>query len=210
MKNLLLVLFTVVSMSVFGQTAADYYAEAKELADKNIKDYQIPSKIAAALKLDSTNVKYYSLLAQHYLNKKQYHEAATLYKKAIVLDPTNLAYYWPLSKALISYNLRGSHKTDIGIFEGLAVLDTLLKKGTASVKIYERIIIANKVILADYHLRYKNFELPKPDTSEKERFKNIALKAYNTIVKSANKILELDASNADAKSTLKYLEKPVF
>ena len=140
------------------------------------------------------------------------------FKSAIALDATNFDYYWGLSEALLKQNVRGSDRTDKGVFEGLAVLDTLQAKGANSVKIHERIIMTNEVILADYHLRYKNFKAPKkatwqddaPDFSEKKRFKRVALKAYNEILKSCNKILIISSKNEYATATLKYLKKPVF
>ncbi len=160
----------------------------------------------------------YFTLAKEQVSKRKYYKAIPNYKKAIEKDSTNLEYHWLLAEAILKENIRGAHRTDDGVFEGLQVLNKMIVKGASSVKIYERIASTNQYILNDYYNRYKNFKSPKteswqddkPDTSEKKRFKNITLKAYNAIVNGNNKILELDSGNANAKSNLKYLKKPVF
>lgn len=160
----------------------------------------------------------YFTLAKEQASKKKYYKAIPNYKKAIAKDSTNLEYYWFLSEAILKENIRGSHRTDSGVFEGLEILDKMIKKGATSVKIYEQITTTNQYILNDYSLRYKNFtpkpaatwQDEKPDTSAKEQFKAIALTAYNAIVESSNKILALEPNNAKAISTLKYLKKPEF
>lgn len=154
--------------------------------------------------------------AKKQADKKYYWDAIPNYKKAIELDSTKLDYYWFLSEAILRENVRGSHRTDAGIFEGLELLNKMIEKGASSVKIYERIARANEVVLNDYKNRYDNFKPNKTpdwqddklDFSEKEKFKKIAQTAYVSIKNSYNKILELDPENTSAKSSLKYLKKP--
>jgi tetratricopeptide (TPR) repeat protein len=146
--------------------------------------------------------------AKQQVSKRKYYKAIPNYKKAIELDSTNVDYKWFLSEAILRENIRGSHRTEDGVFEALAVLDKMPKKGIASIKIYERIANANQYVLDDYFARYNKIDAI--DNTDKERFKNIALKAYNAILNSNNKILELAPENKNAKSNLKYLKKPKF
>jgi tetratricopeptide (TPR) repeat protein len=164
-----------------------------------------------------TATEYFSL-AKEQASKRKYYKAIPNYKKAIALDSLNLEYHWFLSEALLKENIRGSHRTDVGVFEGLAVLQQMIDKGGKSVKIYERIAKSNQFVLDDYHNRYKNYRAPKseswqddkPATSEKEKFKSIALNAYKEIVVSCTEILKLEATNEFAISKLKYLKEPKF
>jgi len=157
-------------------------------------------------------------LAKEQSSKRKYYKAIPNYKKAIEIDSTNLEYYWFLSEAILKENIRGSHRTDLGVFEGLQVLDKMIQKGAKSVKIYDRIITANQYIFDDYYNRYKNFKLPKTeswqdnkkDHSEKERFKKITFKAYKDIIASCQEILKIEPNNEFAKSKLKFLKEPEF
>jgi tetratricopeptide (TPR) repeat protein len=183
MKNLIALICFLFTFAISGQTASEYFNQAKEQA-----------------------------------SKRKYYQAIPNYKKAIAIDSTNLEYHWFLSEAILKENIRGANRTDVGVFDGLAVLQKMISKGAASVKVYERIATSNEYVLDDYYNRYKNFRAPTteswqdetPDTSEKERFKSVALNAHKEIVASCNEMLKLDAKNEFALSKLKYLKEPKF
>jgi len=149
---------------------------------------------------------------------KQFYKAIPTYKKAIALDSTNLEYQWMLSKAILKENVRDTHRTDVGVFEGLQILDNMISKGAKSIKIYEAIVKVNQYVLNDYYNRYKNFtpkktaswQDDKTDTSEKMKFKEIAINAYSKMEESCNEILKMEVDQKFATTKLKYLKKPVF
>jgi hypothetical protein len=122
----------------------------------------------------------YFNLAQEQASKRKHYKAIPNYKKAIEKDSTNLDYYWHLSKSILNENVRGSHRTDVGVFEALTVLDKLKHKNP-SVKVYERIATANKYVLEDYYLRYQKTAADL--VKEKESFKSIALLATKEFLK---------------------------
>jgi hypothetical protein len=97
-------------------------------------------------------------------SKRKHYKAIPNYKKTIEKDSTNLDYYWHLSKSIRKETIRGSHRTEVGVFDGLVVLQKMISKGAVSVKIYERLATGNEYVLDDYYYRYKNFKLPTSDS----------------------------------------------
>lgn len=160
----------------------------------------------------------YFSLGKEQSSKRKYYQSIPNFKKAIEIDSTNLEYYWFLSEAILKENVRGSQRTDEGVFEGIELLNKMLSKGAKTVKVYERIATANQYVLDDYYNRFKNYKQPKTEgwqddiknTSEKERLKEIALNAYKNIIDSCNEILKIEPTNEFATSKLKYLKKPEF
>ncbi|HEX2868824.1 MAG TPA: tetratricopeptide repeat protein [Ignavibacteriales bacterium] len=76
--------------------AGVYYALAKDYLLTN-KLFLALSHINSAIKLDSTNVDYYNVLAEVYTNGHQVDSAASAYQKIIKLDSTNVAAFYNLA-----------------------------------------------------------------------------------------------------------------
>lgn len=76
--------------------AGVYYALAKDYLLTNKLPLAL-SRIQSAIKLDSSNVDYYNVLADVYTNGHQVDSAASAYEKIIKLDSANVAAYYNLA-----------------------------------------------------------------------------------------------------------------
>jgi hypothetical protein len=70
--------------------------------------------LAVLAVLAETATEYFNL-AQEQAGKRKHYKVIPHYKKTIEKDSTNLDYYLHLSKSIRKENLRGAHRTEVGV-----------------------------------------------------------------------------------------------